>query len=282
MIVLAELLCQLADRGRLPVPLTPTTRITVGSALRSRRGGPPRSSAASSLSAAPSSATSRASSRWTSSAVVGTPTSAAISASSSRSQASSSPGSNAAAAICSVRCPAALAQRVAEAREEAGLLVRRLVRGVGVAEKLAPAPGHRGRLARAVTRRLRRLPRVAGAARRPARRRRPPSSRRRARPPPPSSSSVGDDDELRAVGEAPQQLDEAADVRVVERRFDLVQEVERAGRARKSAKRNEIAPSAFSPPESSESRVTRLPAGRSSTSIPGAASSSSPGSRRSA
>ena len=39
---------------------------------------------------------------------------------------------------------------------------------------------------------------------------------------------VRDDDELRAVGEAPQQLDEAADVRVVERGLDLVEEVERA------------------------------------------------------
>src|SRR5690348_12728354 len=40
---------------------------------------------------------------------------------------------------------------------------------------------------------------------------------------------VRDHDELRAVGVAPQQLDEAADVRVVQRRLHLVQEVERAG-----------------------------------------------------
>ena len=38
---------------------------------------------------------------------------------------------------------------------------------------------------------------------------------------------VGDDDELRAVGEAAQELDEAADVRVVQRRLDLVEQVER-------------------------------------------------------
>src|SRR5947209_7736137 len=37
-----------------------------------------------------------------------------------------------------------------------------------------------------------------------------------------------DDDELGPVGVAAQQLDEAADVRVVERRLDLVQEIERA------------------------------------------------------
>ena len=37
-----------------------------------------------------------------------------------------------------------------------------------------------------------------------------------------------DDDELRALGEAAQEPDEAADVRVVERRLDLVEEVERA------------------------------------------------------
>src|SRR3982750_1394917 len=37
-----------------------------------------------------------------------------------------------------------------------------------------------------------------------------------------------DDDELRAVGVAAQELDEAADVRVVERGLDLVEQVERA------------------------------------------------------
>ena len=39
---------------------------------------------------------------------------------------------------------------------------------------------------------------------------------------------VGDDDELRAVGVAAEELDEARDVRVVERSLDLVEEVERA------------------------------------------------------
>ena len=37
-----------------------------------------------------------------------------------------------------------------------------------------------------------------------------------------------DHDELRPIRVAAQQLDEAADVRVVERRLDLVQEIERA------------------------------------------------------
>src|SRR5438067_13885185 len=40
---------------------------------------------------------------------------------------------------------------------------------------------------------------------------------------------VRDHDELRAVGIPAQQLDEAADVRVVQRGLDLVQEIERAG-----------------------------------------------------
>ena len=52
--------------------------------------------------------------------------------------------------------PAALPERVTQAREEAGLLVRRLVARVGVAEKLAPAPGHRGRLASGACSRRRR------------------------------------------------------------------------------------------------------------------------------
>jgi hypothetical protein len=37
---------------------------------------------------------------------------------------------------------------------------------------------------------------------------------------------VRDDDELRAIGVAAQQFDEATDVRVVERSLDLVEEVE--------------------------------------------------------
>src|SRR5207244_3617434 len=40
---------------------------------------------------------------------------------------------------------------------------------------------------------------------------------------------VRDDDELRAVRIASQELDEARDVRIVERRLHLVEEVERAG-----------------------------------------------------
>ena len=39
---------------------------------------------------------------------------------------------------------------------------------------------------------------------------------------------MGDDDELGPVGEPPEELDESADVGVVERGLDLVQEVERA------------------------------------------------------
>ena len=87
----------------LPVPLTPTTRITVGDGVMFRVAGSPSIAAISSASASPRSPSSpRASRRWTSSAVAGTPTSAVISASSSRSQAASSSGSNAATAICSV------------------------------------------------------------------------------------------------------------------------------------------------------------------------------------
>ena len=40
---------------------------------------------------------------------------------------------------------------------------------------------------------------------------------------------MGDDDELGAVGEAPDQLQEAVDVGVVERGLDLVEDVEGAG-----------------------------------------------------
>ena len=67
------------------------------------------------------------------------------------------------------------------------------------------------------------------------------------------------DDELGTIGIASQELDEA-DVGVVQGGFDLVEEVEAHGLARKSAKRNEMAPSAR-PPESSESRVILLSAG---------------------
>src|SRR5690242_15334337 len=86
----------------LPVPFTPTTRITVGSCPTSRIGGSPKSALTSSASAAfRSSSSPRASSRRTSSAVARTPTSPAMSASSSRSQSASSPGSNDAAATSS-------------------------------------------------------------------------------------------------------------------------------------------------------------------------------------
>jgi hypothetical protein len=71
---------------------------------------------------------------------------------------------------------------------------------------------------------------------------------------------VRDHDELRAVGVAAQQLDEAADVGVVERCLDLVEEIERA-RPREEEREEAIAPSAFSPPERRESRCTRFPAG---------------------
>src|SRR5215471_5042830 len=87
----------------LPVPLTPTTRITAGSWATARTGGSPKSSVTSSANAALRFASSpRASSRRTSSAVARTPTSPAMSASSSRSQSVSSPGSNAADAISPV------------------------------------------------------------------------------------------------------------------------------------------------------------------------------------
>ena len=90
-----------------------------------------------------------------------------------------------------------------------------------------------------------------------------------------------DDDELGLVGVAAEQLDEAADVGVVERGLDLVEEVERARLRQEEANRNEIAPSAFSPPESIPSRVIFLPAGRSSTSTPVSPPSSSGSTSRS-
>src|SRR3954454_3337229 len=86
----------------LPVPLTPTTRITAGSWATSRTGASPKRSVTSSVSAAFRSASSpRASRRRTSSAVARTPTSPAMSASWSRSQSASSPGSKDAAATSS-------------------------------------------------------------------------------------------------------------------------------------------------------------------------------------
>ena len=63
--------------------------------------------------------------------------------------------------------------------------------------------------------------------------------------------------------------------------LDLVEEIERARPGEEEREGNEIAPSAFSPPDRSESRVTLLPAGRSSTSIPGCSSSASGSTSRS-
>ena len=103
--------------------------------------------------------------------------------------------------------------------------------GVGVDGPPQPASARPASSAAGAARvtRSRRLPRPAAAgARRAARRRRRSSSRRRARRPPPSSASGASHDELRAVGVLAQQACEAADVRVVERGLDLVEEVERA------------------------------------------------------
>ncbi len=89
----------------LPVPLTPTTRMTLGPSSTASRAAPSRSSSAVASSTSASdrlSSASRASSLCTSSAVAGTPTSAAMSASSRRSHASSSAGSKPSSASCSV------------------------------------------------------------------------------------------------------------------------------------------------------------------------------------
>src|SRR3954453_18579837 len=103
----------------LPVPLTPTTRITLGRPWTARRAGSPSIRATSSWSpVARSTPSSRASSRCTSSAVAGTPTSAAINASSSRSQDASSPASKVATPICSV---SARRLRPSESRSRANI-----------------------------------------------------------------------------------------------------------------------------------------------------------------
>ena len=129
----------------LPVPLTPTTRITRGRAPTSSRAGlaeqrlrsPPASAGASSV------ASPRASSRWTSSAVAGTPTSAAISASSSRSQDAESPGSKAATEISSVSARRLLpSESRSREKKPGGPRSERSGAARLVAEQLRPATGH--------------------------------------------------------------------------------------------------------------------------------------------
>ena len=159
-----------------------------------------------------------------------TPTSARMSATSSRSQASSSAGSKDAPSSRGQRAPA-LAERVAQPREEAGpLLARR------------SAPSRRRRAARPTSATWRRTLGRAGSARVScdalvarqaarddlgdavaAHRHAVEDVRRLHR-----ALLVRDHDELRAVGVATKELDEPRDVRVVERRLDLVEEVERA------------------------------------------------------
>ena len=84
---------------------------------------------------------------------------------------------------------------------------------------------------------------------------------------------VGDHDELGAARIAAQQRQEAVQVQVVQRGLDLVQDVEGAGRARKTANRKASAVIDFSPPESSVRRLLDLPAGVISISTPGSCSS---------
>ena len=186
----------------LPVPLTPTTRITLGEPSSASVGGPPKSASTSSASAsskAPSSP--RASRRRTSSAVAGHADVAAD-------QRLLEPLPGLVVARIERRGrdllrerAAALRERLAHAAEEA--------RALGlVGSRRSPRPrGSSARTCQADTRASLRgadrvgysltacsaasvLGRRAGAGgRRPARRRRAPSSRRRARPPPPSSAS---------------------------------------------------------------------------------------------
>src|SRR5947208_8202312 len=202
----------------LPVPLTPTTSSTLGSARTSSVPGSPSRLAISSASAAVRSVRFwRASRRRTSSAVAGTPTSARISASSSRSQAASSPGSNVADASSAVS-----ARRLfdSESRRREKRPVRS-ASGSGCAfsspSSCAQLRGNRGGLlAWQAPRNDLRDP--VGAHRHPIE-----DIRGLHRP-----LLVRDDDELRAIRVAAQQLDEATDVRIVERGLDLVEQVERA------------------------------------------------------
>ena len=117
----------------LPVPLTPTTQ----DHARPRRATARRGAAVpleqrgrllDERLAEVAERRPRASSRCTSSAVAGTPTSAAISASSSRSQASSSAASKRFERELLGQRAAALAERVAQAPEEARALRLRLLR----------------------------------------------------------------------------------------------------------------------------------------------------------
>src|SRR5581483_7629413 len=89
-----------------------------------------------------------------------------------------------------------------------------------------------------------------------------------------------DHDELGAAGEAAEKLDEAADVRVVERGLDLVEQVERAGPGEEQREQERDRAERLLAAGEGERRVTRLPAGRSSTSIPGSPRSSSSVRRR--
>jgi len=86
---------------------------------------------------------------------------------------------------------------------------------------------------------------------------------------------VRDHDELRSIGVVPQQLDEAADVRVVERCLDLVEKVERARPGEEQREEERDRAERLLAAGESDSRCTFLPAGRSSTSMPGWLSSSS-------
>src|SRR5438874_7149779 len=216
----------------LPVPLTPTTRITAGRSLgpsRASLGGSPRRAAASSTSASLRSPISpRASRRRTSSAVEGTPTSAAINASSSRSQAASSAGSNFPAAICSVSArrllPSESRRREKKPAWSASVSSAPSASPSSSAQDLATAANASRALAGCGERCFpRHAPRddlrdAVGAHRDAVE-----AVCRLHRP-----LLVRDHDELGPIGVAPQQLDEAADVRVVERGFDLVQQIERA------------------------------------------------------
>src|SRR5579859_4840554 len=199
----------------LPVPLTPTTRITLGRSCTCSTGGSPKSAATSSARPPMSP---RCSSRRTSSAVAGTPTSACSSASSSRSQDRSSPGSKAAAASCSV---SARRDFDSESRRRENTPARS-ASGSGAASaspssspQLRSADGFgfvarqaaRDDLRDAVAAHRDAVEHVGGFHR---------------------ALLVCDDHELRAVRVLPQQRDEAPDVRVVECRLDLVQQIERA------------------------------------------------------
>ena len=82
---------------------------------------------------------------------------------------------------------------------------------------------------------------------------------------------VGDDHEARvgALRMAVEQVAEALDIGVIERRVDLVQHADRRGLVRNTAKISAMAVSACSPPESSDRSCGRLPGGRAMISRPG-------------